>query len=136
MSNPVFDNVSNPYHYNAKGEMENGRSKYEPIKVIEKWGFGYGFCMGNALKYILRAPYKGSEHTDIEKALWYLERANDFLAVHGGKKELCKQDDTCEGIDVVEAWDIEGDLAIAVEYIGLHNPRDAAQALKDYLKTY
>ena len=35
----------------------------------------YDFCIGNAIKYILRAPYKGNEKQDLEKAKWYLDRA-------------------------------------------------------------
>ena len=44
----------------------------EPITVIEGWGLG--FNLGNAVKYIARAPYKGSKKADLEKAIWYLQR--------------------------------------------------------------
>lgn len=46
--------------------------KPEPIEVIENWGLG--FHLGNAVKYIARAPYKGSKKQDLEKAIWYLQR--------------------------------------------------------------
>lgn len=70
-----------PEHYNACGEKgKDGTVKFEPIKVIESWGYDFGFCMGNALKYVLRAQHKGSERTDLEKALWYLERVRDSRA--------------------------------------------------------
>lgn len=48
------------------------KGKIEPIEVIEDWGLG--FCLGNAIKYIARADYKGSKKQDLEKAKWYLER--------------------------------------------------------------
>lgn len=44
----------------------------EPITVIESWGLG--FHLGNALKYIARADFKGSKKQDLEKAVWYLKR--------------------------------------------------------------
>jgi hypothetical protein len=44
----------------------------EPINVIEGWGLG--FNLGNAIKYIARAEYKGSKEADLEKAIWYLQR--------------------------------------------------------------
>ena len=43
------------------------------MDVIEDAGFGEGFCLGNALKYILRAKHKESYIEDIKKAHWYLE---------------------------------------------------------------
>lgn len=46
--------------------------KPEPIDVIEGWGLG--FLLGNAVKYIARSPHKGSTVQDIEKAIWYLQR--------------------------------------------------------------
>lgn len=65
--------VDHPAHYNrgANTILEDGTALYEPIKVIDDWGLG--FCLGNAVKYILRAPHKGTERQDLEKARWYLE---------------------------------------------------------------
>lgn len=48
------------------------KMKPEPIEVIEAWGLD--FHRANALKYISRAPYKGSKKADIEKAIFYLQR--------------------------------------------------------------
>lgn len=58
------DVVTAPPHYT--------RVKPEPIDVIEGWGLGYR--LGNALKYISRAGHKGDAVTDLRKAIWYLER--------------------------------------------------------------
>ena len=66
--------VDHPQHY---GGADN---PYEAIKVIEAWmdpSASYGFCIGNALKYICRAGKKSGSSTrqDLEKAIWYLNRA-------------------------------------------------------------
>lgn len=44
----------------------------QPIDVIEGWGLG--FNLGNAIKYIARAGHKDSKEADLEKAVWYLQR--------------------------------------------------------------
>ena len=59
------EKVNHPDHYNS--------GNYEAIDVIEDAGFGEGFCLGNALKYILRAKHKEDYIEDIKKAQWYLE---------------------------------------------------------------
>ena len=58
-----MSNVEHPQHYNHG---------IEPIDIIESWELN--FSLGNAIKYILRAPYKNNELEDLEKAKWYLER--------------------------------------------------------------
>ena len=56
--------VNHPAHYQAGG--------LEAITVIE--AFGLGFCLGNTVKYILRAGRKGAALEDLQKARWYLDR--------------------------------------------------------------
>lgn len=58
----ISDPVNNPSHY-----------RWLPVEAIEITEL-FNFCMGNALKYILRADYKGKPVEDIRKAIWYLER--------------------------------------------------------------
>lgn len=58
--------VNHPSHYNS-GEIET-------IEAIEDWGFGQGFNLGNAIKYISRANHKNDCLEDLEKARWYLDR--------------------------------------------------------------
>lgn len=60
----VADIINHPSHYTA--------SPYEAITVIESVGSGY--CRGNALKYLCRAPHKGTEAADLRKAAWYVRR--------------------------------------------------------------
>ena len=61
------DVVNHPKHYEDAAVL----AKFEPIDLARR----YSFAIGNAIKYILRAPYKGNEKQDLEKAKWYLDRA-------------------------------------------------------------
>lgn len=56
--------VNSPAHY--KG------NKFEAIEIIEDYNLG--FCLGNAVKYILRAGKKDATTQELEKAIWYLKR--------------------------------------------------------------
>lgn len=60
----MSEEVDHPDHYN--------QGKFEVIDVIEDWKLG--FHLGNAVKYIARAKHKEDEKTDLEKAIWYIER--------------------------------------------------------------
>jgi hypothetical protein len=60
------DMINSPPHYTA--------GRFESIDVIEDQGHGRGFCYGNAIKYLHRAPHKGTEAADLRKAIWYVER--------------------------------------------------------------
>lgn len=65
------DLVNHPKHYLAASVSV----EYEPIDITRY----YSFDIGNAIKYILRAPYKGHEKLDFEKARFYLK---DWLDHH------------------------------------------------------
>lgn len=77
----MSDSVNHPEHY---GGADN---PYEAIKVIEAWGLG--FCLGNTIKYILRAGKKHKAGVpvderkarieDLKKAAWYLNRQIEKL---------------------------------------------------------
>ena len=58
------EDVNHPKHYTMKG--------IEPIEYIESHDFN--FNLGNVIKYVSRADYKGSEIEDLKKAKWYLEK--------------------------------------------------------------
>jgi len=55
------DRVNHPSHY-----MRHP-SGIECIKIAE----GFGFNLGNVIKYVWRADFKSN---DLEKAAWYLSR--------------------------------------------------------------
>lgn len=65
------DSIRHPSHY-KQGEIE-------AIDFIEQVVKHYppekAYHIGNTLKYIARAPHKGSETEDLAKAINYLERA-------------------------------------------------------------
>jgi len=43
----------------------------EPLDVIDDWELD--FYLGNVIKYICRAPHKGTLDADIDKAIHYLK---------------------------------------------------------------
>lgn len=57
------DMVNHPSHYQG--------NNLESIDVIQD--FGLNFCLGNAVKYILRCERKGNKREDLLKAIWYLQ---------------------------------------------------------------
>lgn len=67
----MSDTKTSPAHYSAL--------RPEPITVIEGWGLG--FCLGNAVKYVARAGRKDGESAldDLKKARWYLTREIERL---------------------------------------------------------
>lgn len=58
-----FDIVKKARHYNVHG------SGVECVEVIRHLSFD----LGSAVKYVWRATEKGSENTDLEKALYYID---------------------------------------------------------------
>jgi hypothetical protein len=62
----TYDNVNHPRHYVSHP------SGVEVIQITEHMNF----CLGNAIKYILRSGIKSDTTTveDLRKAVWYIER--------------------------------------------------------------
>jgi hypothetical protein len=58
------DMVNNPPHYTQGG--------IETIDFIEAKSLGYN--LGNVIKYVTRAEYKGKKLEDLKKGAWYLAR--------------------------------------------------------------
>lgn len=128
--------VDHPRHYNFGGPIDDdGSAKFEVIKIIEDLGWGFEFCMANALKYILRAPYKGALDQDLDKARWYLERAQ--------RRPGRVRADCFRRIDIddaLAAWGLlseaqaedAGRLARAVACIGEGDPFGALNELEAY----
>lgn len=63
-----------PAHYNIY-----------PVQPVEISKY-LGFCMGNVVKYILRAPFKGTPADDCQKAMqylqWEMESPHETTLVH------------------------------------------------------
>ena len=64
------ETTTRPAHYGGEA------NPFEPIKIIEAMGWGEAFCLGNAVKYLLRADKKGGTE-DLAKAEWYIRRVID-----------------------------------------------------------
>ena len=67
-----FDVVERPKHYNSHA------SGLEAIDLCEHLSFN----MGNATKYTWRAGMKNDEVEDLKKALWYVRRERERLALY------------------------------------------------------
>ena len=59
----LAETVDHPAHYNSH------TSGIECIEVAQHMSF----CLGNALKYVMRCDHKGKTKEDLEKAIWYTE---------------------------------------------------------------
>lgn len=64
------DMVNHPPHY------KKHPSGVEVIQITEHMNF----CLGNAVKYILRAEHKGAQLEDLKKARWYIDREIQRIA--------------------------------------------------------
>lgn len=71
------DMIDHPPHYN--------QTELEPIDVIETWQLDYH--LGNTVKYIARARFKGKELEDLKKACWYLTRKIAMLEKNLGVRK-------------------------------------------------
>lgn len=91
--------VNHPQHYQG--------NKYEVIDIIED--FDLNFCLGNAIKYILRAGKKGNKNEDILKAIWYLNRElnknlEKIYCPICGKKLENKEQQVCKECEKKIPW--------------------------------
>lgn len=71
------DMVNHPVHYTSHP------SGVEVIEITEHMGF----CLGNAIKYIMRSELKGNQVQDLKKAIWYINREISRLEGMNGKTE-------------------------------------------------
>ena len=60
----MIDMINHPPHYTSHP------SGIEVIEITEHMNF----CLGNVIKYVLRADLKHDAIEDLEKARWYLDR--------------------------------------------------------------
>ncbi|MDL2060327.1 DUF3310 domain-containing protein [Mesosutterella sp. AGMB02718] len=62
------EKIDHPAHYNSL-----------PHEVISIVGY-MSFAKGNAVKYLMRAPFKGAYDEDLRKAQWYLHWIDEHYA--------------------------------------------------------
>lgn len=96
----MTERVNHPAHYGG------AHDPFEAIKIIEAYGMGFSFCLGNALKYICRAPHKGSEREDLRKASWYLARAGAMAFPTWPEVNFGAPNPSA----IAHAWHLEGPL--------------------------
>lgn len=69
------DEVNHPKHYNSYS--------FEVVDVIDEvvpnYPASYSGHIQNAIKYIFRAPFKGTLKEDLNKAVWYLNHAIEII---------------------------------------------------------
>lgn len=68
------EQVNHPEHYNISGRKECIE------EMIEIWGpqAVATWCRITAHKYLYRAKHKGSEEVDLQKANWYIDKAESI----------------------------------------------------------
>lgn len=118
----TVDMVNHPPHYKQGG-----------IEVIDITRY-LSFDIGNAIKYILRHPFKNSPKQDLEKALWYL---NDHVTHHGIRYDMPRVskvllDKTIESLpdSETQSWD---ELDIVLMEISQGFIEIAALRLNNYI---
>ena len=143
MENKNIDNVNNPNHY----KLGCGVESIEIIKrVLGLKGF-VAFCLGNILKYLIRAEKK-NRLEDYKKAAKYLEwviqnynRSESYLDKIGEANELFKEFRTdWENIMDEIAKDLNINKKKQLNYI-FHcvfkeNYILALETLRDFIKEY
>lgn len=143
MENKNIDNINNPNHY----KLSCGVESIEIIKrVLGLKGF-VAFCLGNILKYLIRAEKKNGKE-DYKKAAKYLEwviqnynRSESYLDKIGEANELFKEFRTdWENIMDEIAKDLNINKKKQLNYI-FHcvfkeNYILALETLRDFIKEY
>lgn len=73
------DSVNHPKHYTSLGaRCHSCNAEIECIEITRHMGFN----LGNAIKYLWRANFKGKEIEDLQKAIWYI---NDLIKTVQGR---------------------------------------------------
>jgi hypothetical protein len=73
----MTDMVNHPVHYTSHP------SGLETIQITEHMNF----CLGNAIKYVMRSELKGKQIEDLKKAIWYINREIERLEKQNGSQE-------------------------------------------------
>ena len=91
------DVVNHPTHYKSHP------SGVEVIQITEHMNF----CLGNVVKYILRAEHKGATIQDLEKAQWYLKRE---IERRKKETEIGEEVSPCDPLDTSNSTDTVTDF--------------------------
>ena len=73
MKSDVYDPVNRPSHYIKAAVM------VQQIELTAR----LNACLGQAVNYIVRAPYKNNELEDLEKAIFYLKKFDEVRVGDG-----------------------------------------------------
>jgi hypothetical protein len=101
------------------------QGQYEVLYIIEK--YQVGFTIGNIIKYIARAEYKGQKKDDIKKAIQYADR---HLNKYGNISSFIPED---EADDIADGWGLSGRLASSFMYLCKGDLRSAIFYLEEEL---
>lgn len=109
----MSDLVNHPSHY------VNASVRLEPIDVLRYAPFD----LGNALKYILRAPYKGNALLDYQKARKYLEWAKEGY-INGDYKPYQKFLDRYgmllqkfDALQYIDLYNVDNLIGSSIEFV-------------------
>ena len=97
------DPVNRPAHYLAASVM------IEPIELTAR----LDSCLGQAIQYVLRAPYKNNEREDLKKACYYLCKRVELIK-YSATKLRCVFDGEVAGFISAFQNGIKDDLAADV----------------------
>jgi hypothetical protein len=104
------ETVNHPAHYQTAAGIE-------AIDVIEAYGLGASWHLGDAAKYLLRAGRNGSAGEDLRKARGYVQRWDKHIAfkVPGAWPDLAlAAGDRPTPDEVVAAFGLTGDREMAM----------------------
>ena len=77
LDDALEDLVNHPNHYKSEGV--SGIECIDAIQAALTEEEFVGFCKGNNIKYTWRANRKQDVRTNIEKAIWYMNKLLDNL---------------------------------------------------------
>lgn len=139
MENKNIDNVNNPNHY----KLGCGIESIEIIKkVLGTQGF-VAFCLGNILKYLIRAKKKNGKE-DYKKAAkyleWVIERENKisyFVDINELEKDLGVEwskiiSEIAKDLNIENAFELDS----IFRNIFTENYEMARDILNDFIKEY
>lgn len=69
----MSDMVNHPQHY-TQAEKET----IDEMVILFGYEATINFCVLNAYKYKVRAPFKGKMEEDLKKADWYINKAEEL----------------------------------------------------------